>query len=46
MLHRLRAAIEPDGQYHVIISTASRPARTAGSASASCRDRSSVDGAE
>ena len=27
----------PGGQYHVMISTASRPARTAGSASASCR---------
>ncbi len=33
--------IVPGGQYHVMISTASRPARTAGSASASCRDCSS-----
>ena len=33
--------IVPGGQYHVMISTVSRPARTAGSASASCRDRSS-----
>ena len=33
--------IVPGGQYHVMMSTASRPARTAGSSSASCRDRSS-----
>jgi len=33
--------IVPGGQYQVMISTASRPARTAGSASASRRDSSS-----
>ena len=33
--------IVPGGQYHVMISTVSRPARTAGSSSASSRDRSS-----
>ncbi len=31
----------PGGQYHVMISIASRPARTAGSDSASCRARAS-----
>jgi hypothetical protein len=29
--------IVPGGKYHVVISTVSRPERTAGSASASCR---------
>ncbi|HUC23066.1 MAG TPA: hypothetical protein VMA73_10205 [Streptosporangiaceae bacterium] len=37
--------IVPGGQYHVMLSITSRPARTGGSLSASCRDRFSSSSA-